>query len=237
MRQFALVFVTMVATSGSLGACAKGSLIEGAGGNRVGAGGEEGGGDEGGGGRGDGGSGTGAGTTTSSSSGSRTTTSTTTNTGGAGGMGGGGSGGGGNMCSFVSPNTCAGAEQLPSVSGDEGGTASASGTGSKWFKVQVQETSSSIFEEDLAYAVTLTSPAGMDYDLYVRQGPQDGSPDCNAAEKKGTLSGTTETVSDGWDDDQGIGGEDDDVWLSVEVRHVSGDDCDAKWSLTVKGNP
>lgn len=141
------------------------------------------------------------------------------------------------MCSFTSPNTCANAEQLPAVSGDEGGTASASGTGSKWFKVHVKETNSSIFESDLSYSVTLVSPPGMDYDLYVRQGPQDGNPNCNAAEKKGTPSGSAETVSDSWDDDQGLGGEDDSVWLSIEVRHVSGDDCNAKWSLTVKGDP
>lgn len=158
--------------------------------------------------------------------------------GGAGGSGGMGSGGmGGDPCSFTSPNACATAEQLPAVSGDEGDTATASGTGSKWFKVHVEETDSSIFGADLSYKVTLTSPPGMDYDLFVKQGQEDGSPNCAAAEKKGTPSGTSESVSDNWDDDQGIGGEDDSVWLNIEVRHVSGNECNATWSLTVKGNP
>jgi hypothetical protein len=83
--------------------------------------------------------------------------------------------------------------------------------------------------------VTLTSPAGMNYDLFVHQGPQDGSPDCNAPEIKGTPSGSSETVSDSWDDDQGLGGEDDSVWLSIEVRHVSGMDCNATWTLKIEG--
>ena len=234
MRLSALVFLGLVAGSAMLSACAQGAVLEGSGGSRPGNGGlgGEGGGNQGGGDGGDGGSGTttDSGATTTESG---TTTSTTT---GSGGMGGGGSGGG-NPCSFAAPNTCASAEQLPAVSGDEGGTSSATGAGSKWFKVHIKETSSSIFEADLSYAVTLISPSGMDYDLYVRQGPQNGSPNCNAAEKKGVLSGGVETVSDGWDDDQGFGGEDDSVWLSIEVRHVSGDDCNAKWSLTVKGDP
>lgn len=242
MRSLALVLLGIIASS-LVGACAEGAQFEGTGGAGFGGRGDEGGGDEGGGNEGgahEGGGGAGAeggGTTTASSTGS--TTSSTTSTGGAGGMGGSGGmgGGGGNPCSFQSPNACGGAEQLPAVSGDEGGAANASGSGSKWFKVHVEETSSSVFEEDLSYSVTLTSPAGMDYDLYVRQGPQDGNQDCNSAEKKGTLSGGSESVSDGWDDDQGLGGEDDSVWLSIEVRHLSGDDCDAKWSLSVKGAP
>ena len=81
------------------------------------------------------------------------------------------------------------------------------------------------------------SRASGDYDLFVKQGQEDGSPNCGAAEKKGTLSGTSESVSDDWSDDQGIGGEDDSVWLNIEVRHVSGNECNATWSLTVKGDP
>lgn len=187
------------------------------------------------------------------SMGGTTTTSTTADgggmdTGGAGGMagsgGGGGAGGSGGMggaggspCDFTAQNNCATAEGLPAVSGDEGGTATASGTGSKWLKVQIQETDSSIFASDLSYMVSLTSPPGMDYDLYVKQGPEDGNPDCGATAQKGVLGAGSESVSADWNDDQGIGGEDDSLWLSIEVRHVSGDDCNAKWSLTVIGNP
>ena len=165
-----------------------------------------------------------------------TTTTSTTSTAGTGGEGGGG-GGGGNApaCDFDAPNTCPSAEQLPSVSGDEGGTAQGQGKTSKWLAVHITEDDSSIFPTDLSYTVTLTSPAGMDYDLFVRQGPEDGSPDCNAAEKKGQPSGSSETVHAGWNDDQGLGGEDDSLWLCIEVRWISGDDCNATWTLTVQG--
>jgi hypothetical protein len=163
--------------------------------------------------------------------------------GGMGGMGNGGAGGsdggagGSVVCDFSAPNNCAAAEQLTAVSGDEGDTTTSSGAGSKWFKIQVKETDSGILETDLSYKVSLTSPPGMDYDLYVKQGPQDGSPNCGATAVKGMLSGGSESVSNSWDDDQGIGGEDDSLWLSIEIVHVSGDNCDAKWSLTVVGDP
>ena len=245
MRPLVLVFLGFVASTAAVASCAQGTTFEyldGEGGDGGDRDGETG---------GDGGTGaadTGTGGTGATDPGTGGTgasdTTTTTGTGGEGGSGAGGSGGGGSggaggspVCDFQAPNNCASAEQLAAVSGDEGDTVTASGSGSKWLKVQVQETDSGIFETDISYKVSLTSPPGMDYDLYVKQGPQDGSPNCGATEVKGTLSGGSESVSASWDDDQGIGGEDDSVWLSIEVRHVSGDDCDAKWSLTVVGNP
>jgi hypothetical protein len=173
---------------------------------------------------------TGGGAGTSSSTGGAGATSGTGN-----GGGGSGAGVGGSACDFSATNTCASAQSLGNVAGDTGGLAQTSGVGSKWIKARITEADSSVFETDLSYVVTLTSPPGMDYDLYVRQGPQDGPQDCAATEKKGVVSGSTETVSDSWDDDQGIGGEDDSVWLSIEVRHVSGDDCATPWSLSVSG--
>lgn len=239
MQYRRLLFVALTLVTTSLGACAKGAQFQGVGGGD-GEGASGGGGDGGGGGgHPEGGSGAGStggsGTTTSSTT---TTTTSGSGGGGAGGMGGSGGGGagGGGAC-FGSPNACPSAEALPEVSGDEGGSASASGSTSKWLKVHVTETDSSIFASDLGYKVSLSSPAGMDYDLYVRQGPQDGNPDCNAAEKKGAPPGGAETVSDSWGDDQGLGGEDDSVWLCIEVRYVSGADCNAKWNLTVIGGP
>jgi hypothetical protein len=152
---------------------------------------------------------------------------------GAGGMGG-GAGGADPGCDFTAPNTCQSAEPLASVDGDDGGTSSAQGVGSKWFVIKIVENNSDISEVDMSYTVTLSSPPGMQYHLVVHQGPQDGSPDCNAAPKNGT--GTNpQTVSDSWDDDQGLGGEDDSLYLSISVQHVSGNDCDAEWTLLVEG--
>lgn len=141
------------------------------------------------------------------------------------------------MCDLYTPdNTCPTATDIGPVSGDDGGTVTAMGAGATWVKVQIQETNGSIFEEDLSYTVSLVSPAAVDYDFFVYQGPQDGPVDCNATPVQGNFTSPfTEAHSDNWDDDQGIGGEDDDVWLAIEIVPVSGDDCDAEWQLTVQG--
>ncbi len=140
------------------------------------------------------------------------------------------------MCDFTAPDTCPNAEILPAIAGDvDGPTVTRTGDSSKWYKVHIQEQDSNVFETDLSYRVTLTSPPGMNYDLRVYQGPQDGSPDCTVAPKNG--AGTPETVTDSWDDDQGFGGEDDSVWLNIEVEYVSGSTCgpSSQWTLTVEG--
>jgi len=211
-------------------ACADGTDIEGGGGGDEGVGAQGSGGD--------------ASTTTSTTS----TTTTSTSSGGEGGEGGAGEGGageggagaggssgsGGSSCDYTSPNTKSNPQNLGKVKGEGGGTPIVhTGTTSKWVAVLVEETSSSIFEDDLGYRAILQSPAGMDYDLYVHLGPQDGNIDCFVTPTKGT--GTPKTVEHGWDDNQGIGGEDDSAWLCIEVRYVSGDMCTDPWTLTVIG--
>lgn len=158
-----------------------------------------------------------------------------------GGMGGAADGGGGSSnCVFDSPNTCSAADVLSSIAGDENDPAVVRyGVTSKWFQIQIREENGSIIAEDMSYTVTLTSAPGTDYDLIVHQGPQDGSPNCNATPKLGVDQGAgVETVHDSWNDDQGIGGEDDHVWLSIEVRYVSGSECDAnaQWTLEIEGH-
>jgi hypothetical protein len=129
------------------------------------------------------------------------------------------------------------ADRCRGSGGNEGSdTVVRSGDEARWFKVHIQEADSGISEADLSYRVTLASPPGMNYDLRVYQGSQDGPANCNGTLKVG--AGTPETVSDSWDDDQGFGGEDDSVWLVIEVVYVSGDLCgvDNQWTLTVAGN-
>jgi len=159
--------------------------------------------------------------------------------GGAGGSVGGAGTGGSSNCDYSHPNTCASAEAMPDVAGDESSPiVTRTGNTSKWFKVHIIEASSSISEADLSYTVTLTSPPGMDYDLFVHQSDQDEPQDCNVSPKIGQPLGGNEVVSDAWDDDQGFGGEDDPVWLSIEVRHVSGGECGPgdNWTLVVEGD-
>jgi hypothetical protein len=112
------------------------------------------------------------------------------------------------------------------------------GATSKWFLIWIEERASGVSETDLSYRVALTSPAGMNYDVIVHQGPQDGAPDCNAPPVTGQLEGGAEVVAASWDDDQGIGGEDDSVYLAIEVRWISGTECSLQdqWTLTIQGH-
>ncbi len=168
---------------------------------------------------------------------------TSASVGGAGGGTPSGAGGGGGElgnCTFDAPNTCDTAELIPAIAGDENDPPAVRyGVTSKWYRIRITEENGSILEEDLSYTVTLSSAPGMAYDLVVYQGPQAGNPSCGAPPKVGVVQPNgDQTVHDGWDDDQGIGGEDDSVWLIVEVRYVSGDACDAaaQWTLTIQGH-
>lgn len=190
--------------------------------------------------------------TTSSQTPDQSAGPTSSSSGGDGGAGDGGAGGGGDattsstttsstgiVCNFTSPNDCAGAEDLGAIAGDEDGTPiTVQGVTSKWFTIWIEERSSSISETDLSYRVALVSPAGMNYDLIVHEGPQDGGIDCNAAPKVGAPNGNGEEVTASWDDDQGIGGQDDSVHLSIEVRYLSGEACapSDSWTLTLEGH-
>jgi hypothetical protein len=229
-RSMKLRHASLVVALVSVVACADGTDIEGGGG-----------GDEGVGAQGVGGDPSSATTTT-------TTTTTTTSTGGEGGAGGMGEGGageggageggsngsGGNSCDYTAPNGSSNPLDLGNVKGEGGGAAIVhTDTTSKWLAVLVEETSSNIIADDLGFRVTLQSPAGMDYDVYVHLGPQDGNVDCFVTPTKGT--GTPESVSNSWNDDQGVFGEDDSAWLCIEVRYVSGDMCTDPWTLTVVG--
>jgi hypothetical protein len=175
---------------------------------------------------------------TSSTTQSSTTASTTS--GGSGGAGGGDtttSTSTGQLCDFTSLDTCPTADPMSPLAADKSQTpVTATGTGEAWFKIHMEEQDSGIFGADLSYRVTLTSPAGMDYDLDVQEGPQAGSPDCNAAIKNG--AGTPEIVTASWGDDQGFGGEDDSLWLVIHVVYVGGDLCGPgdTWTLKVEGN-
>ena len=166
-----------------------------------------------------------------------TTTTTSSGEGGAGAEGGGGSGGeggAGGECDYTAPATCSGAEGLAEIAGDTGNDVrTAMGDTSRFFRVYVAEAvSSPVDYPALSYTASLSSPPGMDYDLYVYTG-DDSSPDCQAQPTK--ASGTPEQTGDTWGDS--IGSEDG-TWLTLEVRYVSGTACgpQSSWTLTIAGN-
>lgn len=161
-----------------------------------------------------------SGTSTSSSS-STSSTSSSSSTGGP-------------TCDFTAPADCTNAEQLAAIDGDDNhDKRTATGNTSRWFKVEVVESVSSIIDyPSLSYTATLTSPPGASYGLFVYTGGTSG-PTCFAAVKQG--AGNPAVVSDSWGDTLAS---DDTTWITVEVRHLSGDACGPsdQWTLTVEGN-
>jgi len=146
----------------------------------------------------------------------------------------------GGMCNYDSPNTCQAATIMAEISGDAGTPMQVQhGNTSEWLAIRVVETQYDPIEGDeepFSYKVTLQSPAGMDFDVFVQLGPNDGGAVCNAATAQGMGSGGIETISGSWSDNISFGDDQDDHrWLSIEVRYVSGTACgaDAEWTLTV----
>ena len=143
------------------------------------------------------------------------------------------SGSGGNPCDYKSPNTCAGSDTMAAISGDkDSDTRIVKGITSKWFKVMVNEAVSSIISfPQLSYTASLTTPAGMDFDLFEYDGDA-STPSCSGNPKHAL--GNPESVSDSWGDTLNF---DDTRWLTLEVRYVSGEMCPSdQWTLTVKGH-
>lgn len=134
-----------------------------------------------------------------------------------------------NGCETVlnSNPACTGATDLGTISGDLGGDVqSRSGHGEQWFKVFVSETNNNTV--DLRASVSLSSPAGTDYDLFVY------------ADTCGTSAIGSSTLGPGVLDHVGVQWADnffgdDGRTLFIEVRLQSGNTCD-NWTLTVSGN-
>lgn len=150
--------------------------------------------------------------------------------------GGGGGNGGGGSC--AAPNTCSGATNLGSVSGDTGADVkTASGHTSQWFTVRVTEDDSDIAGVQLWMTATLTSPPGTNYDLYVYV-PSSDTLECSAVSYQSTSTSSTDSATAKFGEGGLLSnGSSDDRTVTVEVRHVSGT-CDPanKWTLTLAGN-
>jgi len=104
----------------------------------------------------------------------------------------------------------------------------ASGSTSKWFKIEVLEGSN--LPNDLTFTTSLVVPPGMVYDLYVYSGDA-SAPDCFSMPFDGT--GDPLQVALTWPDSFGS---DDSLFFAIEVRYVSGFNCTEQWTLTVQGH-
>lgn len=154
----------------------------------------------------------------------------------------GSSGGGGEstgeslMCEQM--DTCAAAAGLGSVSGDEGSPIlEFEGWEPRWLEFQVTENNDDIIGEELTFTVTLTSPPGYDFDIYVERGLAGASAGCGGIAASSISVGAVDTVSMDWGEDLIPNGVSDTSWISVEI--VPKDDvCDPAgvWTLEVEGD-
>ena len=147
----------------------------------------------------------------------------------------------GTPCSTVSSSDCMSSyESMTAVSGDTGGTATTTGTDSKFLRIRVSEDDSALFSsKDLKARVTLTS-TGANFDLYVYRGAtagDGGAIECTAVTSSSTEAlGTPDVVALTWTDNRPIGGHDDTRYLSIEVRAAGSSCAGASWTLKVEGN-
>jgi hypothetical protein len=129
---------------------------------------------------------------------------------------------------------------MTSISGDKGGTATSSGTDSKFLRIRVSEDDSSLLSsKDLKARITLTSTGG-NFDLYVYRGNtvgDGGGVECTTVTSSSTeAAGSPDVVALTWNDNRPVGGHDDTRLLTIEVRAADSSCAGASWSLTVEGN-
>jgi hypothetical protein len=126
----------------------------------------------------------------------------------------------GDLC--TSSATCVGAMDLGSVSGDTGGSVTASGYQAAWYKVRVTEDDSGIGGEEMNALVQLTSPPGTNYDVYVYVNTGNDVVECTTPRASGTSTGTLDQAHVNWGEGTISNGNDDGRTVSIEVRPVSG---------------
>jgi hypothetical protein len=101
-------------------------------------------------------------------------------------------------------------------------------TGEGWTRVQLVEDNVGVGAVYLSATITLTVPAGIDYDLYLYCAA------CGTTAVASSINGTgqTEVVRVRWNDDDF---EDDDGTFYLEVRYFSGS-SPTPWSMRIDGN-
>jgi len=134
--------------------------------------------------------------------------------------------------------TCQTAMALGSVSGDTGNAKlSAMGHQSAWFRVRVTEDDSDIPGLTLRVGAKLTSPATVDFDVFVYVNAGSDVVECSTTVGTTTTNGTVNETLAEWGEGIVPNGSDDSRNVSIEVRPISGT-CDPTkpWQLEVEGN-
>jgi hypothetical protein len=148
--------------------------------------------------------------------------------------------GDGSSAACTAPDTCLTADNLPSVSGDTSSASqSATGFTSKWLMVTFTEDDSSPIGQPMNAHVTLTSPPGANFDLflYVNTGGSATDRACSTVSASSTNATGVDNASFSWGEGTVANGSDDTRIVSIEVRFISGACAPgSKWTLSVSGN-
>ncbi|HEY8089455.1 MAG TPA: hypothetical protein VIF09_16455 [Polyangiaceae bacterium] len=139
-------------------------------------------------------------------------------------------------------DTCgSAATNLGSIAGDKSGaTLTSSGSAPDFLLIDYAEKDSSIGPVPMKATVTLTSPAGTNFDLYAYLGASKGAIECTTVQQQSTNpAGQDDTVTFEWGETSGLtaNGVDDSRTVTIEVRWASGT-CStaASWSLSAHGH-
>lgn len=137
------------------------------------------------------------------------------------------------------PNTCQTAHDLGGIAGDDGdSTLSVQGSCTEWFRLRVQEKKTSVFSNPMAARLTLVSPSGKDFDLFVYMNTETDAVECTTQTTKSEEPGSrTDMASLSWGEAYTANSSDDSRTVNVLVKSKDGS-CDANktWSLVIQGN-
>lgn len=135
-------------------------------------------------------------------------------------------------------STCPGAAVLGGIAGDESSSQlTTDGDTNTWVTFQVSENNSDVVGEQLSFTASLTSPAGLDYDLHVFRGLEGGATGCGGQQGQSTNAVGIDSVSMSWGEGALANNLDDSAWVAIEIRSKDGV-CmpGATWTLTVVGD-
>lgn len=142
------------------------------------------------------------------------------------------------MSSCDDHGACPSAMSIGQVSGDEASTGlMTSGSHPDWIAFRVTEDDDNLEGAGMSFTVSLSSPAGTDFDLYVYRSVEGGSTGCGGFLQQSTTLGSNDSVSMDWGEALVANGVDDSVWVAVEIVEKT-DSCmpPQEWTLSVQGN-
>lgn len=137
-----------------------------------------------------------------------------------------------------STDTCTAAMMLGNVSGDSANQkVNAMGFRAAWYRVRVTEDNSSVGGVKLRVSAKLTSPAAVDFDVFVYVNTGSDVVECTTPSGSTTTTGNTDQVKVEWGEGTISNGNDDGRNVSIEVRPKSGQCAQSyTWQLEVEGN-